>query len=112
MSTPYQQGEIAPTVDEIRESLAQEFPRLAPIQGLPVRSSDFERALPELLAASQKARLNDLRLAVGTLNESTDKLLGATKEAARTSARLYLVTWLLLAVALATLSVAVLQVVR
>lgn len=117
MSTPYQQGEIATTVDVTREELAQEFPRLAPIRGLAVRSPDFERALPELLAASQKARLADLRSAVGKLSESTDKLLGATREGTQSAERLYSLSRRLLAaalatfgVALATLVVAVLQV--
>ena len=119
MSTSDQQGEIANTVDECRQKLAGEFPRLAPIQGIIVRSSAFEEALPELLAASQKARLAELRTAVGALTESTDKLLAATREGTQGAERLYTVSKRLLAaavatfgVALATLAVAILQIVR
>ncbi len=119
MSTPYDQSEIATTVDDIRQDLAREFPRLSPRQGLAVRSPAFVAALPELLAASQKARLADLRAAVGRLTESTDRLLGATKEGTQSAERLYALSKYLLgaslatfAIALATLVVAVLQVVR
>jgi metal-responsive CopG/Arc/MetJ family transcriptional regulator len=119
MSTPYQQGEIATTVDEIRQDLAREFHRLNLIRGLEVRSPAFEEALAELLAASQKARLAELRVAVGTLTESTDKLLSATREGTQSAEHLYSMSRRLLmaalatfGVALATLVVAVLQVVR
>ena len=119
MSTPYQQGEIATTVDEVRIDLSHEFARLASIQGLAVRSPAFENALPELLAASQKARLADLRSAVGRLTESTDRLLGATREGTQSTERLYSLSKRLLTaafatfgVALATLVVAILQVAR
>ena len=119
MSTPYQQGEIATTVDVTREELAREVPRLAPIRGLSTRSPDFERALPELLAASQRRRLSELRTEVGRLTGATERLVGATSEGARTTERLYALSKRLLyvaaatlGVALVTLAVAVLQVVR
>lgn len=119
MSTPHEQGEIATTVDITREELVQEFPRLAPIGRLSIRSPDFERALPELLAASQRKRLSELRTEVGRLTAATDRLVGATSEAARTSERLYALSKRLLyvaaatfGVALVTLAVALLQVLR
>ena len=119
MSTPYDQGEIASTVDEIRQDLAREFPRLATRQGLPVRSTAFETALPELLAASQTSRLTELRAVVVKLAESTDKMLAATREGTQSAERLYHLSKRLLmaavatlGVALSTLVVAILQVVR
>lgn len=119
MSTPYEEGEIATTVDLIRESLAQEFPRLAPLRGIPVRSPAFERALPELLAHSQKTRLLELRTEVGRLKEITERLVAVTNQGTQSAEQLYGLSKRLLIAALATLGVslgtlaaAILQVAR
>ena len=116
--SPDTQNRLYAVQEDTRRELAAEFsltdrrPQGLILPNVDVRSETFERVLPKLLAASQKARLNDLGVAVGSLTESTNRLLRATEEGGRTSSRLYRVTWLLLAVALATLAVALLQVVR
>jgi len=111
--------------EDCRRELAAEFsmtesrPQGLILPNVEVRSETFERVLPELLATSQRNRLVELRTGVGELTRSTNRLVGATSDAARTSERLcatskrlFYVAAATLGVALVTLAVAVLQIVR
>jgi hypothetical protein len=123
--SPDTQNRLYAVQEDTRRELAREFqitesrPQGLILPNIEVRSPTFEAVLPELLNASQRARLVELRTAVGQLAVTSDRLLGATEAASRTSERLYGTTTRLLyaalgtfGVALVTLGIAVLQVVR
>lgn len=123
--SPDTQNRLYAVQEDTRRELAREFqvsdsrPQGLIMPNVDVRSPTFEDVLPELLNYSQRARLVELRSAVGQLTASADRLLGATETASRTSEQLYGTTTRLLyaaigtfGVALVTLGVAVLQVVK
>lgn len=123
--SPDTQNRLYAVQEDTRRELAREFqvsesrPQGLILPNVEVRSPTFEAVLPELLNYSQRARLVELRSAVGELTASADRLIGATEASSRTSELLYAATRRLLyaalgtfGVALVTLGVALLQVVR
>jgi hypothetical protein len=123
--SPDTQNRLYAVQEDTRRELAAEFqitesrPQGLILPNVEVRSPTFESVLPELLNYSQRARLVELRSAVAQLTASADRLLAATEGASRTSEQLRDTTRRLLyaglgtlGVALVTLGIAVLQVVR
>ena len=103
--SPDTQNRLYAAQDRARRDLLRDvemnadFPGGVIVSSVDVYSAIFERILPELLAYSQKRRVEELAQSVGRLSTLSSDLLKA-------SDRLYNVTKALLAVAVITLSVA------